>query len=43
MRPSMMIYLGGITPETAGKYLDAGASHVIVTSYLFGEGPEVGK
>ena len=29
---------GGITPDNAGKYLDAGASHVIVTSYLF-EGP----
>lgn len=26
---------GGITPESAGKYLEAGASHVIVTSYLF--------
>lgn len=26
---------GGITPETAGRYLEAGASHVIVTSYLF--------
>lgn len=29
---------GGITPENAGKYLDAGASHVIVTSYVFREG-----
>ena len=26
---------GGITPENAGQYLDAGASHVIVTSYVF--------
>ena len=26
---------GGITPETAGRFLDAGASHVIVTSYVF--------
>ena len=29
---------GGITPENARFYLDAGASHVIVTSYVFGEG-----
>lgn len=26
---------GGINPENAHRYLDAGASHVIVTSYLF--------
>jgi len=26
---------GGVTPENAGEWLDAGASHVIVTSYLF--------
>lgn len=26
---------GGITPENAASYLEAGASHVIVTSYLF--------
>lgn len=26
---------GGITPENALKYLDAGASHVIVTSVSF--------
>lgn len=26
---------GGITPENANTYLDAGASHVIVTSYIF--------
>ncbi len=29
---------GGITPENAGEYLDAGASHVIVTSYVFKNG-----
>jgi phosphoribosylformimino-5-aminoimidazole carboxamide ribotide isomerase len=29
---------GGITPENAGTYLDAGASHVIVTSYIFQDG-----
>ena len=29
---------GGITPENAKTYLDAGASHVIVTSYVFREG-----
>ena len=29
---------GGITPENAGDYLNAGASHVIVTSYVFIEG-----
>lgn len=29
---------GGITPENAGEYLQAGASHVIVTSYVFREG-----
>lgn len=28
---------GGITPENAAEFLDAGASHVIVTSYLFEE------
>ena len=27
---------GGISPENAGFWLDAGASHVIVTSWLFG-------
>ena len=26
---------GGITPENANEYLEAGASHVIVTSYVF--------
>lgn len=29
---------GGITPENASVYLSAGASHVIVTSYVFSEG-----
>lgn len=29
---------GGITPENAREFLDAGASHVIVTSYVFAEG-----
>lgn len=29
---------GGITPDNAHIYLDAGASHVIVTSYIFQQG-----
>lgn len=29
---------GGITPDNAAEFLDAGASHVIVTSYVFCEG-----
>ncbi len=29
---------GGVTPENAPGWLDAGASHVIVTSYLFPDG-----
>lgn len=29
---------GGITPENAAQFLDAGASHVIVTSYVFEKG-----
>ncbi len=29
---------GGITPENAAEFLDAGASHVIVTSYVFQDG-----
>lgn len=29
---------GGITPQNAIAYLDAGASHVIVTSYVFSRG-----
>lgn len=36
--PGGMQMGGGITPENAGEYLDAGASHVIVTSYVFREG-----
>ena len=33
--PGGMQIGGGITPAGAGKFLDAGASHVIVTSYVF--------
>ena len=29
---------GGITPDTAAEFLDAGASHVIVTSFVFVDG-----
>jgi phosphoribosylformimino-5-aminoimidazole carboxamide ribotide isomerase len=29
---------GGINPSNAGQFLDAGASHVIVTSYVFSNG-----
>ena len=29
---------GGITPENAAEFLDAGASHVVVTSYVFRDG-----
>ncbi len=29
---------GGITPDNAGSFLEAGASHVIVTSYVFQNG-----
>ncbi|MBR6102385.1 MAG: phosphoribosylformimino-5-aminoimidazole carboxamide ribotide isomerase [Ruminococcus sp.] len=29
---------GGITAENAGRFLEAGASHVIVTSYVFKDG-----
>ena len=29
---------GGITPDNAAVFLEAGASHVIVTSYVFSEG-----
>lgn len=36
--PGGMQVGGGITPDNAGKYLDAGASHVIVTSYVFKNG-----
>lgn len=33
--PGGMQLGGGVTPDTAQHWLDAGASHVIVTSYLF--------
>jgi hypothetical protein len=36
--PGGMHLGGGVTPATAKKYLDAGASHVIVTSYVFQNG-----
>jgi phosphoribosylformimino-5-aminoimidazole carboxamide ribotide isomerase len=36
--PGGMQYGGGVTPDNARLYLDAGASHVIVTSYVFSEG-----
>lgn len=36
--PGGMQVGGGITPQTAGDFLDAGASHVIVTSYVFKDG-----
>lgn len=36
--PGGMQYGGGVTPDNAGLYLDAGASHVIVTSYVFSGG-----
>lgn len=29
---------GGITAESAGEFIEAGASHVIVTSYVFSDG-----
>lgn len=32
---AVCVSLGGITPQNAKTYLDAGASHVIVTSYIF--------
>lgn len=35
--PSNMQIGGGVTPTNAGDWLDAGASHVIVTSFLFDE------
>lgn len=31
-------YGGGVTPENAADFIEAGASHVIVTSFLFVEG-----
>lgn len=36
--PGGMHVGGGIRPENAAIYLDAGASHVIVTSYVFRDG-----
>ena len=36
--PGGMQYGGGVTPANAGAYLQAGASHVIVTSYVFRDG-----
>jgi len=36
--PGSMQVGGGITPQNAKTFLDAGASHVIVTSYVFREG-----
>lgn len=36
--PGGMQYGGGVTPDNAGLYLKAGASHVIVTSYVFSDG-----
>ncbi|MCR5774737.1 MAG: phosphoribosylformimino-5-aminoimidazole carboxamide ribotide isomerase [Lachnospiraceae bacterium] len=36
--PGGLMAGGGITLENAGEYLEAGASHVIVTSYVFKNG-----
>ncbi len=36
--PDGLMAGGGITPENAREFLDAGASHVIVTSYVFRDG-----
>ncbi len=36
--PGGMMAGGGITPDNAGEFIEAGASHVIVTSYVFHEG-----
>jgi phosphoribosylformimino-5-aminoimidazole carboxamide ribotide isomerase len=36
--PGGLQFGGGVKPENAAKYLQAGASHVIVTSYLFDGG-----
>ncbi len=36
--PGGLMAGGGITPDNAGAFLDAGASHVIVTSYVFRDG-----
>lgn len=36
--PGGMQIGGGITPDTAGSFIEAGASHVIVTSFVFRDG-----
>ena len=36
--PGLLQVGGGITPANAAAFLDAGASHVIVTSYVFKDG-----
>ncbi len=36
--PGLLQIGGGINSENAGEFIDAGASHVIVTSYVFREG-----
>lgn len=36
--PGGLMAGGGMTPDNAGEFLDAGASHVIVTSYVFSDG-----
>ncbi len=36
--PGGLMVGGGITPDNAKEYLEAGASHVIVTSYAFKDG-----
>lgn len=36
--PGGLQYGGGVCPENAADFLDAGASHVIVTSYVFRDG-----
>lgn len=36
--PGGLMVGGGITPDNAKEYLEAGASHVIVTSYVFKDG-----
>jgi phosphoribosylformimino-5-aminoimidazole carboxamide ribotide isomerase len=36
--PNKLQYGGGVNPDNAQEFLDAGASHVIVTSYLFENG-----
>ena len=36
--PGLLQVGGGITADNAGEFLDAGASHVIVTSYVFKNG-----